>query len=181
MTQEQDKNLQFLLKFGNGLFILGLLLLAFGIYFLILGNQTLRWPSVTGELANVRVVRQLDTEPGASGAAKRLDTKYVLQLDYRYEVEGSTFFSSRVSIGRGSTASREFNTREEAEEEARNTYKGIKELPVYYDPADPSEAVLKPGWNWGTFAPSLMGLFLTACGWYFRLVIKRAMVKKANP
>jgi len=181
MTQEQDKNLQTLLNFGNGLLILGLLLMAFGIYFLILGNQTVRWPSVTGELANVMVIRQLDTDPGASGAAKRLDTKYVLRLDYRYDVEGSTYFSSRVSIGSGSTASKEFNTRKEAEEEARNTYKGVKELPVYYDPDNPSEAVLKPGWNLGTFVPSLIGLFLIACGWYFRLVIKRAMVKTAHP
>lgn len=177
MTKEQDKNLQILLKFGNGLLILGLLLVAFGIYFLILGNQTLRWTAVTGDLTNVMVVRLLDTNTGRTGAANSLDTRYILRLDYRYKVDGSTYFSSRYSIGKGDSASKSFYTREKAEEVARKKYKGIKELTVYYDPDDPAEAVLKTGWNLGTFTPSLIGLFLIACGWYFRLVIKRAMLK----
>lgn len=41
---------------------------------------------------------------------------------------------------------------------------------VYYDPNDPSEAVLKAGLNRGTLAPLLMGLALGAAGGLFYAV-----------
>lgn len=178
MTEEQLKTLRPIKKFGVVLVILGLICGAFGIYFLILGSQTLSWPSVTGKLVNVMVKSKIDSDPGSGGAARQLDTEYYFSLNYRYHVDGSTYSSSFYSFGNGHVASdKYYNTREEAEAQARKEYKGVKELPVYYDPEDPNKAVLKPGWNLGTIAPSLMSLFLLASGWLVCFIVNRAKAK----
>ncbi|WP_425498303.1 DUF3592 domain-containing protein [Oceaniferula flava] len=134
-----------------------------------------------GKLVNVVVQSKIDHQPGVGGTARRLDTAYFIRLDYSYEVDGKPYFSSRYSLGNGNVVDSEYyDTQEEAEAQARKEYGEVQELTVFYDPDDPAEAVIKPGWNWGTFAPLLIGLFLIASGWLMRAIISRAEPNAAN-
>ena len=175
MTEEQEKARQMIVKFGNGLLILGLLLGVFGVYFLFIGNETLRWPTVTGELINASVERHVSSDPNTPSATKRLETQYYVTLHYRYEVDGGPYFSSRYSFGNGRVVEGQYyQTQQEAQVQANQQYSSADAITVSYDPDDPSEAVFKPGWNLGTFAPLLIALFLGASGWFMRAVIRHA-------
>ena len=67
------------------------------------------------------------------------------------------------SLGDGSTASKKFKERSQAITE-KNKYSIGSDIDVYYKPTEPSYAVLKPGANWGTFIPLIIGLFFLSIG-----------------
>lgn len=177
MDEAQVKAHKTLIKFANGLLILAGLLGSFGVYFLFVGNETQQWPSASGRLMNVALVTHIDSDPVVTRSTKRLEIEYFIRLDYSYEVNGQSYFSSRYSYGNGNVASDYFPSEEVARTEAQKTYGSVKDLTVFYDPEDPSESVLKPGWNLGTFVPVLMALFFAACGWFVRWALLKAQKK----
>ena len=103
-----------------------------------------RWPVVTG-----RVVRSVmrtppvgtsghdwNSTPRGSGVGIRFENNRYLDLLYRFEVEGRTYEGSYVTPGN-------FRVGEQEEALARRFPEG-KTVPVHYNPANPSDAVLDP-------------------------------------
>jgi len=172
MTEQQIQARRTLSRFGLGLGVLGGLLAIFGIYFLFVANESLSWPSVEGRV----VWTEVETEETRGTSKTRLNTivEYYVSVEYTYEVEGETNFSSRYSLGEGNRASDLYSERSIAEEEATRLFPIGSSLTVYYDPDNPSSAILAPGWNWGTFAPLLIGIFLGGAGGLFYYIVRTA-------
>jgi len=175
VSDEKTQSLKILSHFGLGLGALGALLSVFGIYFLFVANETLSWSSVQGSVVKTEVTTAVSSRK-SSGAAPNTYVEYYVSVYYTYDVEGHSYFSSRYSFGEGDSASRRFKERADAEAEAASRFPEGTVVNVHYDPKTPTEAVLKPGWNWGSFVPLLLGLFLGGSGWLFHAVGKSAKV-----
>lgn len=160
-------------RFGLWLGVLGMPLIVFGIYYLYIGNETLSWSSVQGSVVKTDVNTDYSRQK-TSGATFNTYVYYSVSVTYRYEVDGQRYSSSRYSFGEGDAASWRFRERSDAEAEAASRFPAGAVVTVHYDPENPTEAVLKPGWNWGTLTPLLIGLFLAGSGWLFYAVGKSA-------
>lgn len=155
--------------FGVGLLAVAALLVIFGIYFIVVANETLSWSSVQGSVVDAEIDTDVTLRTGSS-AASHSYVQYFVTVRYTYQVDGTDYVSSRYSFGQGNTASDSYSDRADAETEAASRFPKGGAVTVYYDPNDPSEAVLKAGLNRGTLAPLLMGLALGAAGGLFYAV-----------
>jgi hypothetical protein len=135
--------------------VVGLLWSALVLYFVILAQQTRRWPSTTGQIveAEVREVRSRSTSstPGS--------ISYMPLVTYEYEVGGEVLRSAQITFGAGKT----FRDRAAAELELSRYPVGCR-LPVYYDPARPRRAVLQQGSSSGQLAGLLFGFGILLVG-----------------
>lgn len=104
------------------------------------------WPTVQGQVVSSEVdFSKVDDEIPANDMNRNqvkdrvnYEVWYPV-VKYSYSVDGQTHESEQIAIV-GET----FNTRDEARTEA-DQYPEGSELTVYYDPANPADAVLKPG------------------------------------
>jgi hypothetical protein len=135
----------------------------FGIGFIATGRTTASWPSVEGSLVGPRVTWSGGVRDGGA-------RQWYVELHYRYEVEGTAYRSRRFSLGDGTRATGLWGSEDEARATARE-YRAGQPLTVYYDPGDPSSAVLEPGLSLGVFAPVIIGSMLTALAvWVLRRI-----------
>lgn len=176
MSEENVQALKILSRFAFGLFFLGGLLGAFGIYFLFTANESLSWASVEGSVVEAEVSTYVSPPTNSTGNTLNSRVQYYVSVQYTYDVAGSPYVSSRYSLGEGDRASRLYPERSLAELEAAERFPAGSPLTVYYDPESPSSAVLAAGWNWGTFVPLLLGLFFGGSGWFIYAIAKTAKV-----
>ncbi|MFH7242679.1 MAG: DUF3592 domain-containing protein [Spirulina sp.] len=176
MSDERIQALNTLFWFGLGLGALGGLFSVFGIYFLFTANESWSWPSVEGSVVNSEVRRDISLRHSTAGTTRKTHTKYYVSVNYTYDVEGTSYLSSRYSLGQGDRVSRTYKDRSDAEAEAESRFPEGTTVTVHYDPKQPTEAVLAAGWNWGTFVPLLMGIFLGGSGWLFYAVSRSTNV-----
>ena len=150
---------------GSGFLVIGTPIALFGLYFLLLGDQSRAWPSVVGvvESSAVRLDHDIHRRLQSGGAAARSRRKHVVEIAYRYEVDGQLYRSTRYSFGSGDTVARARN-KEKAHLIARQRFPVGKEIRVFYDPEEPKQSVLAGGLNWGTFVPLVLGLFFALAG-----------------
>ena len=172
MTEDNVQALKTLSIFARGLYILGGLFGAFGIYFLFSANESLAWSSVEGSVVKTQVLTEVLR--GTVSSTYTRPPEYYVSVQYTYDVEGSPYFSSRYSLGGGDRASDLYGEHSDAETEATDRFPVGAPLTVHYDPKEPTSAVLAPGWNWGTFVPLLIGIFLGGSGWLFDIAVKTA-------
>ncbi len=142
------------------LLIAGGALTIFGGFFLRDANVSVGWPATTGRIQNVRVTWD---RVGTAGATQ--DREYYYVVAYSYTVAGQSYSGNRYSLGNGSNAAaRTFNSEAAARAAADANYTPARDIPVHYDPNDPTQAVLQPGVNWGTYVPLILGAFFLLCG-----------------
>jgi hypothetical protein len=118
-------------------FVGGLLLIAGGLsaWLFTLGPLSTRqtqseWPTVEGEVVESDLV-----------CAPCSDERWNLEVKFRYEVSGSRYRGEQEwYLGQGAG----FRRPKWAEEEQAKYVTGLA-VPVYYNPVDHSQAVLKPG------------------------------------
>ena len=79
-------------------------------------------------------------------------------MSYDYQVAGRSYTGNRISISDG-----EYNIRDGAVQAIRGLQEGQR-LPVYYNPDDPSEAVLRPGATFASYALLAIPLGLFGLG-----------------
>ncbi|GLQ48449.1 hypothetical protein GCM10007862_35000 [Dyella lipolytica] len=112
-------------------------------------KESLAWPSTDGEISHSAVLYQTNTSTDSAQT-------YKADIAYRYKVNGKSYSSSRISLLDLSSSTRS----------AQNTvdrYPDNSSVQVYYNPANPAEAVLKPGESSGlTFLYLFGGLFAVA-------------------
>lgn len=138
---------------------LGLLMLGFGVYFLFTAQDSTSWPVAQGVIERV-AIRTASNNTSASGSGS---PRYYAAIAYRYTVDGQAYRSSRFSLGSGNRMGKMHKTREAARE-AASAYSSGDPIRIYYDPADPAEAVLRAGANGGTYVPLVLGLLVGALG-----------------
>ncbi len=135
-------------KLGGGcLFVFGLVFFLAGmipgyiaISTLIQSIQSSGWTPVAATILNA----ELNVSHGEDS------TTYSVSGRYRYQIDGQTFESTRVSFDTGSDNIGDFHHQTHALLE-RHRQSG-EPLTAYVDPDDPSEAVLIRNMRWGLFA-----------------------------
>ena len=87
------------------------------------------WPAVRGELTDARVDRSTDSDGGAS---------YIPRLRYTYQVSGTTFTGDKITFG----FHQSYGSEAKAQAVLQRYPVGSNAM-VYYNPANPGEAVLE--------------------------------------
>jgi hypothetical protein len=147
---------------------LGVLALGFGVYMLNVARQSASWPSAEGQIEAVKVEKTTTSRRSSSSStstARQKKTRYHVSLVYSYDVDGQIHESSRYSIGQGSRVSKKYRKRDDATQAARAYTKGDA-ITVHYNPADPSEAVIRAGVTGASWVPFVFGLLFAGVGGY---------------
>jgi hypothetical protein len=137
-----------------------------------MGFASLSWPACEGVILRADVERTLTTR----------GEEFNSRVTYRYEVGGRQFEGDRISYPRTSDS---YSTAAPLLERVRAQYPVGKPCTVYYNPADPSGACLRPGPNWLFVGLGVVFIPLSAgSAWLFiRLAIRRFqnLAKPAAP
>lgn len=144
------------LLFSGILTIGGVALVLFGISFLKDANASKNWPVAPGQVQATR--------PQRDTSSRKYNATYHYAVTYRYEVSGKSYTNDRYSLGDGPTASKRFQNQGEAIAAARQDYPVGQAIDIYYNPAEPSSSVIKPGVGFGTLVPLVMGCIFLPSG-----------------
>ena len=143
--------------FLYGLLGFGMLLFLFGIRFVNAAAASTDWPSVEGEIEAAYVRRWGSVaHPAFTRRQRDREVRYYNTVTYRYTVDGVPYTSDRFALGDGSRIDDEYDTEEEAR--AAMPYRTGERVEVFFDPEDPSSAVLDPGIGGSTYVPIGLGL-----------------------
>ena len=140
----------------------GLAFALFGIYFITLGNKVGSWPSVEGQIVSVGIKTQL---PGSTGPAYTKEQRdrlreYYPQIDYRWNINDIEYAGFRYRLGE---THEKYDSRQEARAAAKKFKQG-ESISVYYDPEDPSQAVLDKTTTFSIYVPLIIGLLFLGTG-----------------
>lgn len=129
---------------GAVFLLLGLGTSYYGYRLIRRARASTQWPAAQGQIesSTVDVERERDRD---SDGDVHYKTKYIPRTVYSYQVGGTDYIGEQVSFGRTSSSSPNWAYR------LRDLYPAGTEVSVYYDPADPQEAVLQPGVKWTTY------------------------------
>lgn len=144
---------------ATGLALSGLALFLFGAYNLYRGNSSVRWPSVEGRILYSRA---------------RIGPHPETLLWYEYRVDNQRYVASNYRNGGNVTP---FDSVAKA---AAKRYPVGRTVPVYYDPANPQNALLEPGVWWGNFVALVLALPLLALAWLAKRYAEVMWEKKAR-
>lgn len=153
------------LKVVFGVFLLlGVLFTLFGVYFIALGNESGSWPETQGTIVSVTI--RTDSYMAGNAALtpeqRERRRRYFPSITYRWEVDGQSYTGSRYQLG---TTHEKYKERDEAVAAAAK-YRNGAPIAVYYDPEDPSQAVLDKSASGAVWVPLPFGLLLAAMGWF---------------
>ncbi len=129
--------------------VIGVLLLVLGILLSDIPTMiaSLNWPTVPGEISSQRFIEHRFQE---------YDGDYYVQIEgylkYQYTVEGTSY------TGFALNALQELSS----PEDKTMSYPVEKEVEVYYNPGDPAQALLEPGF---VFSGKAFGLVASVCLW----------------
>lgn len=136
-----------------------LLALALGIFLVVVGLRYVSGGGKVGKwaLADGRILSAEIAERESMDAESKMVSRTPI-IRYEYEVEGKRYESQRVSnVGLTSNWSPEID-------ELLGRYPAGSEVWVFYDPSDPSSAVLEPVAKLPDYARIMVGLLLIVLG-----------------
>lgn len=117
------------------LFALGLACVLLAVYYRRKRLKALSWPSVPGKVINSSVLIRTQEDSGDA------ITTYLPQIQYEYQINGNSYVSNVWRFGVGfATSFREWEARSAVER-----YPTGSAIAVFFNPANPAEAVLEPG------------------------------------
>jgi hypothetical protein len=123
------------------------------------GKATKEWPIVEGEIISSKVVEEVHRSPGSIDKS----ITYTPKVQFKYSVEGVNYVSNNIFAGRGEYKS----PRRSSAQNIVKKYPEGKKVLVYYNPDNPSEAVLEPGTPPGIYLPFLVGIVFLFIGIVF--------------
>lgn len=132
--------------FGVVFLIVGIAISVWGIQAVRRSHASRNWPTTEGTVVSSAIER----------SGRSVVQNHRAEIEYEYSVKGITHSSGAVSCGDYGSA---FSSHAR---EIVERYPQGKKVPVYYDPQDPSVAVLEPGSSWGAYIPLLIGVLF--CG-----------------
>jgi len=128
---------------GIGLAVLGL-----GLWNSVKAFNSNSWPTAQG------VITRADISTSTSDE----DIMYAAEIRYTYQIDGQEMHGSQVTFGDISTSN------QRNAERAVGQYKLGSAVQVYYNPDNPLEAVLQPGFTGGLLLPLGIGAAFTLVG-----------------
>jgi len=127
----------------GGLFFLifGLIILIFAIQTSVISIESEGWPTVDGTITSsmIDVYEERDTSTGDDDFPPTYTTYYEPEITYSYSINGVDYSFDKISFSRT-----RFVIQSEAQE-VIDEYSTGTNVTVYYNPSNPSEAVLEPG------------------------------------
>lgn len=114
------------------IFIAGAAWLGLTLYSMQQAKQSASWPSTTGKVDRTWVEESSSTDDEG-----HVDYSYTPHVRYAYTVDGTQYTSERISFGAVTSYGSDSSARSHLSQ-----YPPGGELQVFYDPADPSKAVL---------------------------------------
>jgi hypothetical protein len=124
-------------------FIIGTLILLYGANTLYTGWRSPHWPTTDGKILY--------------SATRNAGRNYGAQLWYEYYVQGTRYVAEDYRVGGNSSPF------QDVARAAVIRYPVGGAVKVYYDPANPSKAVLEPGLWYGNFILPALGIALLGC------------------
>ncbi len=118
-------------------------------------QQSLSWPSTEGVIAHSAVLLQMQQTSNSNNTPT-----YKADVAYRYKVRGSDYSSDRITLA-------DFSSSGGRAQSIVNRYPDGAPVSVYYNPADPSDAVLERGGTSGIGVLYIIGGFFAAAGLVF--------------
>jgi hypothetical protein len=113
---------------------IGLVVITYAVRTAAKSRDSLSWPSIEGEIAHSAVLYRT-----ATTANDDVQSSYKADISYRYKVRGANYSSSKVSLLDFATS------RAGRAQDIVQQYPDKSRVQVYYNPADPADAVLEPG------------------------------------
>ncbi|MBK1834783.1 DUF3592 domain-containing protein [Roseibacillus ishigakijimensis] len=144
--------------------VIGAGMLFFGVKGVIRATESVDWLSTNGEIIHSEIEVDSDSE----------GTSYGADIRYRYQVKDLELEGDRVTFGDYSSSSRE-----RANTIVRRHPVGAQ-VEVFFDPAEPSQAVLERGVRGGSWIVPGIGLVFFVAGLLFLITIERGMRSKAE-
>jgi len=129
---------------GTVFLLLGLGVSYYGYRLIRKARASSEWPAAQGQIESSTVDVEKERERDSDGDV-HYETKYIPRIVYRYQVEGTDYYGDQISFGNTSSSSPNWAYR------IKDQYSPGMEVAVYYDPANPQEAVLQPGARWTTY------------------------------
>lgn len=134
--------------------VVGLILLAIGGRQLYQGEQSKGWPTVQGKIAVAELGKRVDRDNDNS----TVSTTYSADISYDYIVADVTYINGDVHFGAMSSSD------PSAARRLLQRYPVGKVVTVYYNPAQPQQAVLEPGIAGVTWILPGIGLIFAVVG-----------------
>ena len=137
--------------------LLGLVLVGGGVRVLLRAARSKRWPTVPGRVVESGTATRV-RPPVAEGEGplpSSAQTVHLPVIRYEYPVKSVVFSSNDIGFGATESSSSE----QAAAVAAR--YPVGREVSVFYDPKDPTEACLEPGAQGTTYIPLAVGVGVT--------------------
>jgi hypothetical protein len=154
-------------KKGWGAYLVACALITFGLSFAGVGIKNLieasasrDWPSTPANIISAEVKT-------GSGGPRNSSTRYTPRITYRYTVEGQSYTSDRAAFVYSSSS-------DKARAFIRRFPPGAQ-VPAYYDPADPTEAVLVREGYGTLWIFAAFGLLFASIGGF---LLKRLLVAR---
>ena len=118
-------------------------------------QQSLSWPSTEGVISHSAVLLQTQQTSGSNNAVT-----YKADVAYRYKVRGRDYSSARITLA-------DFSSSGGRAQGIVNRYPDGAPVTVYYNPVDPSDAVLERGGTAGIGVLYIIGGVFAVAGVLF--------------
>jgi len=145
--------------------MVGLILLAIGARQLYQGEQSKSWPTVQGKIALAELGKRVDRDSDNS----TVSTTYSADISYDYIVDDVAYVNGDVQFGAVSSSDPSSARR------LLQRYPVGKVVTVYYNPAQPQQAVLEPGIAGVTWILPGIGLLFAVVGTGFTWGVLRLL------
>ena len=131
------------------------------------GSAEPSWPSTDGEIEHAATLYQTSRSPSGG-----LSATYKADIAYRYQVNGKDYSSSAITLlDVSSTAGRA--------QSVVDRYPDRSKVQVFYNPDDPSDAVLEPGSSTGLVCLYVVSAMFSIGGLFFLVMSLTGHVKMA--
>ncbi len=141
------------LPFALALLFLGMATLCWGTSAVLGAAGNTNWPATEGVVLRAEVEETTYTRRDSNGVHTSR-TVYTPKIEYGYTVDGQDYTNTAIGSDVSEIRSGIY----------AGQYAPGNPITVYYNPKDPSKAVLSPGLSWGVFAPCGLGLILSVLG-----------------
>lgn len=148
----------------------GIVLVLFGTRIIFLAEESKDWQQTSAMITDINLV---ETTSSNTNNENPID----ISLVYQYQVDKQEYQSNKYSYSDGKTVKSRLENKNAAQLWLKNSvYKVGQKISIYYNPSNPSQAVIKTGSSIWTFIPFPVGIFLCLL---FGIII--SILKFPNP
>ena len=166
VRSKADRPLIFLML---GMFMAGVVLMAWGGYEIKGSRESGSWPSTQGTITSSGMSKRTTRDSN-----HRTRISYYPKVAYRYQIQGRPYTGSRIEFGGERGGDQKWA------QKIVNKYPAGKKVDVYYNPQDLQYAILEAGFTWSSLLIFLSGILFFAIGVLCLKIYMRSRRKAKN-